>query len=91
MDEDDDDASYHYPSPRPQWFPAVTEPEKEGLELLTSGDFGRIGVKDRAQRKNPNIVKTILNRRSHPIPLQHREEVHSVRNYTSYLWTFVDN
>jgi WD repeat-containing protein 23 len=88
VEEDGDDASYHYPFSaqglEPQWFPAVTEPEKEGLELIASGDFGRIGVKDRAQRKNPNIVKTILNQRFRPIPLQHKEEVHSVRNYISY-------
>jgi WD repeat-containing protein 23 len=61
--------------------PAIaTEPLEEGLELLASGDFGRIGVKHRTQQRNPNIVKRILKQRSHAIPVHIKEDFHSVRN-----------
>jgi len=59
--------------------PPATEPLEEGLELLASGDFGRIGIKHRTQQHNPNIVKKILKQRSRAIPVHIKEEFQSVR------------
>jgi hypothetical protein len=59
--------------------PPATEHLQEGSELLGSGEFGRIGVKYRAQQRNPSIVKTILRQRSRAIPVHIKEDIHSVR------------
>jgi WD repeat-containing protein 23 len=64
--------------------PPATEHLEEGSELLASGEFGRIGVKNQAQR-NPSIVKTILRQRSCAIPVHIKEDIHSVRILLSPL------
>lgn len=58
--------------------PPAAQPSEEGIELLGSGEFGRIGVKHRARQGNPNIVRTILKQRSCTIPVHSREDIHSV-------------
>ncbi|KDR85616.1 hypothetical protein GALMADRAFT_234583 [Galerina marginata CBS 339.88] len=57
------------------FFPPVKEPQKEGLELLASGDFGRVGVKSRSRRSRPNIARTLLNPGNRPIPHINREDI----------------
>lgn len=85
-DEDDDEAEdvdiEGYIPPRAsahQWYPPVTEPQKAGLELLETGDFGRVGVKARSRRNSHNISKTVLHKFYRPLPLTSREDLHSVR------------
>ena len=60
------------------YFPPVNEAQKEGEELLHSGDFGRIGIKIRSRANNRNFVKLVLNQATHPIPNFHREDLLSV-------------
>lgn len=82
IDDDDDDEDGYGRATRSRarpFFPPVTEPKKEGLELLASGDFGRVGVKSRSRRNRGNITRTILDRGSRPIPLSNREDILNVR------------
>lgn len=55
-DEDDDDEEVvrGYPQARSQnWFPKVTEPQEAGLNLLASGEFGRVrNILDRRHKRN---------------------------------------
>ena len=63
-DEDDDDEEYLYGTYRrsPQWFPPVTEPQQAGLDLLMSGEFGRVGRKTTSRHKQQlNLAKLIHN------------------------------
>lgn len=78
--EDDDDELYgHQRRTRSRpFFPPVTEPQKEGLELLASGDFGRVGVKNRTRRNRRNIARTVLNQGKNPVPLSNREDILTV-------------
>ncbi|KAF9531828.1 WD40-repeat-containing domain protein [Crepidotus variabilis] len=59
------------------WFPLAKEPQAAGLELLASGDFGRVGVKQRTQRSQINVVRAALNQRPRAIPLSDPEDLHS--------------
>ncbi|KAF9556421.1 WD40 repeat-like protein [Agrocybe pediades] len=59
------------------FFSPVTEPKKEGVELLASGEFGRVGVKSRVRRKRFNVARTILSQGNHPVPSLNREELSS--------------
>ena len=61
-----------------QWFPPATEAQKEGEELLYSGDFGRVGIKIRSRANNGNLVKSLLNQASHPIPNLNKEDLLTV-------------
>ncbi len=77
--EDDDDWGYETRThSRPPWYEEVKEPVKEGVELLYSGDFGRIGPKSRSRRKAANIARRVLSQSSTPIPVSYREELTSV-------------
>ncbi|KAF9486361.1 WD40 repeat-like protein [Pholiota conissans] len=76
MDEDEDD-DYSPSFQNSQWFPPVTEPQQEGLELLASGEFGRVGVKHRTRSDNLNISKGVLNQLYRPIPTPSREDIQS--------------
>lgn len=77
--EDDDDWGYEIRThSRPPWYEEVTEPVKEGVELLYSGDFGRIGPKSRSRRKAANIARRVLAQSSIPTPVSYREELTSV-------------
>jgi WD repeat-containing protein 23 len=81
-DEDDDYISTHTSA---HWHAPVTEPQKAGLELLVSGDFGRVGVKA-CNRRNPrNIPKSVLNKYYSPLPLTSREDLQSVRRLESFM------
>ncbi|PPQ77004.1 hypothetical protein CVT25_014821 [Psilocybe cyanescens] len=74
--EDEDEDGFSRPRRRTRpFFPPVTEPKKEGLELLASGDFGRVGVKSRGRRNRINIARTILDKGSRPIPFSNREDI----------------
>jgi len=78
--EDDDNGNYIPPRVSAhQWYPPVKEPQKAGLELLASGDFGRVGVKARSRRNSSNILKTVSHKFYRPLPLTSREDLHSVR------------
>jgi len=93
--DDDDDEDYmddddeEYPSRRPMrpFFPPVTEPQKAGVELLASGEFGRVGVKSRDRRQRFNVARTVLNQGNHPVPSLNREELSSVR-WSIYTFLF---
>jgi hypothetical protein len=61
-----------------QWFPPVTEVQKEGEELLHSGEFGRVGIKIRSRANNGNLVKSVLNQATHPIPNFNKEDLLTV-------------
>jgi WD repeat-containing protein 23 len=76
-DEEWEDEEEEEDSPEDQTdcAPPVNEAQKEGEELLSSGDFGRIGIKIRTRANNRNFVKLVLNRASHPIPNFHREDL----------------
>lgn len=84
-DEDDEDEyeehnpedQNDYPSIH-QWFPPVKEAQKEGEELLYSGDFGRVGIKIKTRANNSNLVKSVLNRAAQPIPNLNKEDLLSV-------------
>ena len=81
--EDDEDDEYSPEDQKDlvsghQCFPPVKEPQKEGEELLRSGDFGRVGIKIRSRVNNRNLVKSVLNRATHPIPNFNKEDLLSV-------------
>lgn len=85
--EDDDDWGYEIRAPgRPPWFEEVKEPVKEGVELLYSGDFGRIGPKSRSQRKTANIARHVLAQSHKAVPAPSREELVCVSIHHSHLW-----
>jgi hypothetical protein len=69
--EDQEDYSH-------EWFPPVTEAQKLGEELLHSGDFGRVGIKIRSRANNGNLVKSVLNQATHPIPNFNKEDLLTV-------------
>lgn len=71
VEEDEDDDDYvpwnrrvYDPAPEPIFSP-VTEPQEAGVNLLNSGEFGRVGYKDAARNpKTPeqSITKLIRQR-----------------------------
>lgn len=80
-DQDSDDESAYYDNYRPrQWFPPVLEPQDEGVELLKSGDFGRVGTKMNGLYGSGNLARTIINRstRPQPYPALYKEDYASV-------------
>ncbi|KAG6873840.1 hypothetical protein C0995_010452 [Termitomyces sp. Mi166 len=70
-DDDDDDyyTSFRSAAVAPWKSPEIAEPQKEGVELLNSGDFGRVGSKARKRRNDINLANLILDRarRSRPV------------------------
>jgi WD repeat-containing protein 23 len=66
------------------WFPPVKEAQREGEELLHSGDFGRVGIKIRSRANNGNIVKSVLNQATHLIPNLNKEDLLTVCFNFSY-------
>lgn len=79
-EDDEDDYLIYEPRQmdRPSWHEEVKEPVEEGVELLYSGDFGRIGPKSRSRRKAVNIARQILSQNSVATPVTYREELISV-------------
>ena len=85
IEDDDDDVEYMDEDDEPpirtnQWIPPHKKPQKAGLDLLASGEFGRVDVKNRARRDRPsrNISRNILNQFAHPVPVCNREAVQTV-------------
>jgi WD repeat-containing protein 23 len=80
-EEEEEDQDEYYNSFRqaaPQWFQEVTEPQKPGVELLKSGDFGRVADKLRSRRSDVNIAKFISKQSSRPTPVPYKENYASV-------------
>ncbi|KAG6868495.1 hypothetical protein C0993_002033 [Termitomyces sp. T159_Od127] len=77
-DDDDDDDDYDMSfgtAVGAQWkCPKTTEPQKEGVELLNSGDFGRVGCKARTRRNHINLANLILNQSRSVCPVSSRED-----------------
>ncbi|KAG6851328.1 hypothetical protein H0H93_005726 [Arthromyces matolae] len=76
-EEDDDDEGFRssFRSASSWRPPEITEPQKEGVELLNSGDFGRHGGKAQKRNNNINVARLILDRtRGRPNPSSHRED-----------------
>lgn len=77
-DEPSYDTSFHPPVYR--WFSPHTEPQNEGVELLRSGDFGRVGLKINAERKNLNITRSLFSRPHRPMPASYQEQYSTVNS-----------
>jgi hypothetical protein len=81
-DDDDgsDEPSYDTSFHRPMycWFSPHTEPQNEGVELLLSGDFGRVGLKINTERKNLNITRSLLSRPHRSMPASCQEQYSNV-------------
>ncbi|RDB29479.1 LEC14B protein [Hypsizygus marmoreus] len=77
-DENQDDEDEYYNSFRStahhKWFKEVAEPQEAGVELLNSGDFGRVANKSGSQRQNTNIAKFLLNRTRRCQPTTYKED-----------------
>lgn len=86
-EEDDameaDEADYYGSFRRTEWFPKVTEPQQAGLDLLNSGDFGRVSSKLRSRRKDLSLAKLVLNRAARPLPASSKEDFSNVRRLPS--------
>ncbi|KAL4069807.1 WD40-repeat-containing domain protein [Scleroderma yunnanense] len=77
-DDDDDDFTPGHYSSTPwyeQWFSPHEDPQPEGLELLMSGEFGRIVSHLKMNKRNRNISRTLLDRSSRGIGIQREELV----------------
>ncbi|GLB35784.1 putative WD domain, G-beta repeat [Lyophyllum shimeji] len=77
-EEDDEDDGYYNAyraAANVQWRgPQITEPQKAGVELLNSGDFGRVANKSRSRRNDTNIANLIVNRAKRPQPRMYKED-----------------
>ncbi|KAF5385331.1 hypothetical protein D9615_001190 [Tricholomella constricta] len=77
-DEEDEDDNYFNAfraAAREQWTgPKITEPQQAGVELLNSGDFGRVANKLRARRNDVNIAKFLFNRGKRPQLTTYKED-----------------
>ncbi|KAH0838129.1 WD40-repeat-containing domain protein [Lanmaoa asiatica] len=78
VDGDDDDDEYPVSSHRNrQWFAPHTEPQKRGVELLMSGEFGHVANKLRSKKGSRNISRLLLDRSCKPGGTSSREELTS--------------
>lgn len=71
--DEDDDFGYGWSEPfgpHGKWHDDVTEPKPEGLSLLYSGEFGRIGHQTKSRNKDANVARFLLNRgtKLRPVP-----------------------
>ncbi|KAG6842430.1 hypothetical protein C0991_007560 [Blastosporella zonata] len=85
-DEDEDYYSTFSTAAIAPWKgPVTTEPQPAGVELLNSGDFGRVGSKARTRRNDINLANLILNRarRTYSVPALHKEDYAAVRDILS--------
>ncbi|KAE9409145.1 WD40 repeat-like protein [Gymnopus androsaceus JB14] len=93
-DEDDD----RYPSRRSVFtFPPATSPQAAGVNLIKSGEFGRIAPKIRARRNNRNLASVLSNRLTSPHPALYKEQYSAnivpnshgviVANYDANIYT----
>jgi WD repeat-containing protein 23 len=85
--EEDDDEEEYYRAFRntnhSQYFRQVTEPQETGLQLLHSGDFGRVANKMKSRRSDLNIAKQLRSRASQARPRFYKEDFTSVRGFNS--------
>ncbi|KAJ7837378.1 hypothetical protein B0H14DRAFT_1100582 [Mycena olivaceomarginata] len=84
-EEDDDDEEDEYyrafrNSGHSLYFRKVTEPQEPGVQLIHSGEFGRVGPKIKSRRKDLNIAKQLRSRASQARPRFYKED------YTSDLF-----
>nr|VWO96723.1 G-protein comlpex beta subunit CpcB [Ganoderma boninense] len=80
LDEDDEDTGYPYSwgsatharswDRSRGWWPKITEPQEEGLDLLYSGEFGRALHQIQSRKSQNNVARNLLNRgiSSRPTP-----------------------
>lgn len=83
ISDNDDEEDYYYShrvssNNQRQWFPAVTEPQEAGVQLLQSGEFGPVAQKYRAKTNPGNVNRTLLRSAIHPLRQIPRQEVMSV-------------
>ncbi|KII94042.1 hypothetical protein PLICRDRAFT_36272 [Plicaturopsis crispa FD-325 SS-3] len=70
-DNDDDDEEYFSGYGRRRrtalgsWYPKITEPQKAGVELLMSGQFGRVGHKIRRSQNDNSVFRTLRRQETH--------------------------
>jgi len=85
-DEDEDGFSHpSHPAPH-QWYKPATEPQKAGVELINSGDFGRVANRARVRRNDVNLAKFLINRPRRPQPSTYKEDyVHVRRHLACYI------
>jgi WD repeat-containing protein 23 len=78
-DDDEDPGSYYgqYQRTAHQWFPAVTEPQEAGLNLLMSGEFGRVGQRLRTDN-NMDVTRRLRDRATTPRYSNFKEDILSV-------------
>ncbi|EMD41857.1 hypothetical protein CERSUDRAFT_110417, partial [Gelatoporia subvermispora B] len=79
--DDDDEEEGHYRRhnnwDRSQdWWAPITTPKEEGLELLMSGEFGRVRHQVNSRNKDSNVARLLLNRGASARPVE-REDVAS--------------
>ncbi|KAF8899131.1 WD40-repeat-containing domain protein [Infundibulicybe gibba] len=73
-DEDEDEYFSGNRETMHAWFPEVTEPQKAGVELLNSGDFGRVRHRPVSRRQNTSIMKLMQSRSAQPRLNQYKED-----------------
>lgn len=78
-DEDEDDDYYGEDNGAQQWYPPHEEPQQAGVELLASGEFGRVSMKDRVN--NCNVAKRLFARALQPRFSLHKEDITSVSSH----------
>lgn len=82
-EEDDDEEDEYYRAFRNSghslYFRKVTEPQEPGVQLIHSGEFGRVGPKIKSRRKDLNIAKQLRSRASQARPRFCKEDYTSVR------------
>ncbi|CAK5280746.1 unnamed protein product [Mycena citricolor] len=87
MRHEDDDADYDDSAYAPpvsahrrdrvayqKFFPTITEPQATGLELLYSGEFGRVGNKCKIRRGPLRVAREIRRRMAQARPAVYRED-----------------
>ncbi|ESK84092.1 wd repeat protein [Moniliophthora roreri MCA 2997] len=95
---DDDDRGYYgirNSRQHKQWIPPHTSSQAAGIELLNSGDFGRVGPKMRARNDPPDVslAKMIKSRLSKPYANLYREDLtsHLVPNSNGVINAIYDS
>lgn len=86
-DDDEDDYSSAFPSRTRQTrnqYDEVKEPQQVGLELLMSGEFGRVGNKVRSRAGRQNLAKIIRGRAASTRQMP-KEDLAAVNKVTSML------
>lgn len=96
--EDEDEDPYDGPNyAQEPFFPPVIEPKKEGLELLMSGEFGRVGNKMRARQDRFDLPMSVRAQRATQRPSVFKEDYNyslipntngtAVASYTANVYT----